>query len=153
MKRVHLLRYGGAPDRLGPLFEAARAEGLRVGWLSGAHSNVNSAVDSAVDSAPPGLKAPSDAGAFRAVALSEGRSVALKRVSGPPVLRDVVREHFLGCALVVVAEGAPVEAELTGEPTLEPADGGYRVTVPGEAGRVFAPSALAARLRRPRPWG
>lgn len=149
MKRVHLLRYGGAPDRLGPLFEAARAEGLRVGWLSGASLTG----DPAADSTPPGLKVPSDAGAFRAVELSEGRSVALKRVAGPPVLRDVLREHFLGCVLVVVADGAPVEAELTGEPALEPADGGYRVTVPGEAGRLFDPPALAARLRRPRPWG
>lgn len=148
MKRVHLLRYGGEPDRLGPLFESARAEGLRVGWLSGPHSTV----DPGGESAPPGLAAPSDAGAFRAVELSQGRSVSVKRVAGPPVLRDVLREHFLGCALVVVADGAPVEAELTGEPTLEPADGGYRVTVPGEAGRVFDPPALAARLRRPRPW-
>ncbi len=148
MKRAHLLRYDGEADRLAPLFEAARAEGLRIGWLSGARL----AGDSAGEATPPSLKAPSDAGAFRAVELSEGRSVAVKRVAGPPVLRDVVREHFLGCALVVVAPGAPFEAELAGEPTIEPADGSYRVTVPGEAGRLFDPPALAVRLRRPRPW-
>lgn len=148
MKRVHLVRYDGPPDHLAPLFEAARAEGLRIGWLSGAHSTL----DRGGEATPSGLTAPSDAGAFRAVELSAGRSVAVKRVTGPPVLRDVVREHFLGCALVVVADGGPFEGELAGEPTLEPVDGGYRVTPPGEAGRVFDPPALAARLRRPRPW-
>jgi hypothetical protein len=82
--------------------------------------------------------------------------VAVKALSGPPVLRDVLREHFLGCALVVVTARSTAAfgqaPELEEAPALEPAEGGYRVTPPGEAGRVFAPGALAARLRRPRPW-
>lgn len=147
MKRIHLLRHDGSPDELGPLIEAAREAGLRVGWLDGG-----------AGLAPEPLAAAAGAGAFRSVAVAGDRAVAFKRLGGPPVLRDVLREHFLGCALVVVTEagagafGAPAARELAEAPAIEPAGGGYRVTAPGEAGRVFAPGAIAARLRRPRPW-
>jgi hypothetical protein len=80
--------------------------------------------------------------------------VAAKPLRGEPVLRDLLREHFRGCRLVLVAgRGAPQEL-----PALEPATGdGYRVAPSGEAASTcapatFAPAALAARLRRPRPW-
>lgn len=153
MKRIHLLRYGGDPGALAPLAEAAAAEGLRVGWLE--------VSGDAAAEVPAGLDAAFSAGAFRSVAVGEGRSVAVKRRSGPPVLSDLLREHFLGCALVVVrapAPGAPDEggARLAGElaeaAALEAVDGVYRVSAPGEAARTFDPAELAARLRRPRPW-
>ncbi len=153
MKRIHLLRYDGPVSALAPLLEAARAEGLRIGWLEGEAE--------APAPAPSALDAAADAGAFRSVAVGAERSVAVKRRSGPPVLRDVLREHFLGCALVVLAGGAPpIDARGGAErgpdsseaPALEVTDDGFRVTPPGEAGRVFAADRLAARLRRPRPW-
>lgn len=152
MKRIHLLRFGGAPVEIAPLASAARAEGLRVGWLEPPGSEVEPAP------VPSELAAASGAGAFRAVALGTGRSVAVKRLTGPPNLRDVLREHFLGCALVVVstATAGPAASGLGSDlgetATLEAVEDGYRVTLPGEAGRVFTAPALAGRLRRPRPW-
>jgi hypothetical protein len=135
-----------------PLFEAVRAAGLRAGWLELA--------------APPSVE-PLDrltaAGALRAVAVGEGRLLALKRQRGRPVLGDLVRELFLGCAAVLV-QGDPATAAAlvqplppparadepawwrllpgAGEPwTLEPASGDAR---------HLELDALVARLRRPR---
>jgi hypothetical protein len=151
VKRIHLVRWSGPPDRLGPLIAAARAVGLRVGWLE----------TGAADPVPPGAEAASGAGVFRSVAISAGRSVSVKRLGGPPVLRDVLREHFLGCSLVVVGvvgvvglvgDDGPFGAELESEPALEAVEGGYRVMLAGGAGRDFTPERLAERLRRPRPW-
>jgi hypothetical protein len=153
VKRIHLLRHDGPAEDLGSLIEAAREAGLRVGWLDG----IPREAEAEAEPAPAPLAAAADAGAFRSVSLAGGRSVAVKRVSGPPVLRDVLREHFLGCALVVVtARGATLfgdHPDLLASPAIAAAEDGYRVTPPDEAGRVFAPGALAARLRRPRPWG
>jgi hypothetical protein len=73
--------------------------------------------------------------------------VAVKPVAGPPVLRDLLREHFLGCAAVLVAgDHAPADA-----PRLDPAGDGWAVTTATEA-RTYDTGALAARLRSPRPW-
>lgn len=152
MKRIHLLRHGGDPGALAPLLEAAHREGLRVGWLE-------LAADGPAP-VPTGLDAACSAGAFRSVAVGAGRSVALKRQGGPPVLRDLLREHFLGCTLVVVQAGETAGGERTPGPASElvevaeltAVDGGYRVRAPGEAGRTFDAPDLAARLRRPRPW-
>jgi hypothetical protein len=144
VKRIHLLRYDGGPEGLAPLLAAAAREGLRVGWL-------DLTPDEAPAPVPAGLGAAAAAGAFRSVAVGAGRTVALKRSAGPPVVCDLLREHFLGCALVVV-RGAPEAAGLAGSAALEVAEEGYRVRPPGEAARAFAADALAARLRRPRPW-
>lgn len=144
MKRIHLLRYEGEPAALEALFEAIRAEGLRAGWLE-------------LDSQPGGAGPAGDAvaaGAFRAATVAPGRVVSVKRVAGPPVLRDLLREHFLGCALVVVrgGEGSALDAELAEAPILEPVGESLRVRPPGQSALDLAPEELAARLRRPRPW-
>lgn len=145
MKRIHLLRYKGEPAALEALFEAIRAEGLRAGWLE-------------LDSQPGGEGLAGDAvkaGAFRAAAVVPGRVVSVKRVTGPPVLRDLLREHFLGCALVVVrpgGPGSPLDPELAEAPVLEAAAERLRVTLPGQVAHELSPEELAASLRRPRPW-
>lgn len=146
MKRIHLLRHDGDPAALGPLFEAARREGLRVGWLD---------LGAAAEAPPPALGAALDGGAFRAAAVAPGRAVAAKARSGPPVLRDLLREHFLGCALVVVRPGGGGEthAELAEAPRLEAEGDRFRVVPPAGAALQLTAGALAARLRRPRPWG
>lgn len=150
MKRIHLLRYAGEPEALAPLLDAVRTEGLRVGWLEvPAHEP---------GPVPPALEVAASAGAFRSVAVGAERSVAVKRRAGPPVLRDLLREHFQGCALVVVraAEGgggqtSRLAADLAEVPELTVVDGAYGVRPPGEAASTLDPAALAARLRRPRP--
>jgi hypothetical protein len=145
VKRIHLLRYQGEPTALEALFAAVRAEGLRAGWLQ--------ADPVRREEGPAGLAV--EAGAFRAAAVAPGRVASVKRVAGPPVLRDLLREHFLGCALVVVrpgGAGSALDAELAEVPTLELGPDGYRITAAGQAAHELSAEALAARLRRPHPW-
>lgn len=146
MKRIHLLAHDGPPDALAPLLEAAGREGLRVGWLDLRD------VGSSAAAPPPELETALAGGAFRAVAVGSGRVVAAKAPAGPPVLRDLLREHFLGCALVVVRPGEGVAPELADVPRLEAGAGGYRVAPPGGTPREITAEALAARLRKPRPF-
>jgi uncharacterized protein YbbC (DUF1343 family) len=146
VKRIHLLRYEGEPAALEALFAAVRAEGMRAGWLQ--------ADPERREEGPAGDAV--EAGAFRAAAVAPGRVASVKRVAGPPVLRDLLREHFLGCTLVVVrpgGAGSALDAELSEAPILEPVGESLRVRPPGQAALDLAPEALAARLRRPRPWG
>jgi hypothetical protein len=66
----------------------------------------------------------------------------LKLLSEPAVLADLLREHFRGCALVLV--NGQIEAPLL------TADGEqWRVDPPG---RLLTADQLAGALRRPRPW-
>lgn len=134
----HLLRVEEPPQRYAALIAAIRAEVLRAGWL-----DLSAA---APEPLPEPLEAAARLGVLRAVAVAADRSVSVKPIQGAPVLRDLLREHFRGCALVLV-RGA-VDAAL-----LRPDGEAWSVTAPGEAARPFTTGALAAALRRPRPWG
>lgn len=136
MRAPHLLRVDEGPDRFAPLIEAARGLGLRIGWLD------LGAVTSPV---PDALETAAGFGVLRAVAVGEGRAVAVKPLRGAPVLRDLLREHFQGCALVLVR--GPVNA-----PLLAPDGEGWRVEPPGAASRLFESEQLASALRKPHPW-
>jgi len=117
-----------------PLFEAARAAGVRIGWLD---------LDSR-EPAPSGLGGAANAGAMRAVGVAGTTTVAVKHLSGTPVLRDVVREHFTGCRLVLVR--GRVEA-----PRLQPAVGGWRLQRTAvDGGDVLSTQKLLTALRSPR---
>ncbi len=134
--RQHLLRVERPAAEYAELIAAVRAEGLRVGWLE--------LPPAAPEPLPAALAAAAELGVLRAVAVGGGRSVAVKPMRGEPVRRDLLREHFRGCTLVLV-RGA-VEA-----PILEPRDGGFTVT--GAEGECHLTSdQLAAALRKPRPW-
>jgi hypothetical protein len=141
VREPHLLRVAAPPAAFAPLAAALAAEGMRLGWLELAAAPP--------EPLPAELAAALDLGVLRAVAVGQGRALAAKPLRGAPVLRDLLREHFRGCRLVLLAgRGAPEEL-----PAVEPADeGSYRVAPHGEAARAFTPAALAARLRRPRPW-
>lgn len=136
MKSPHLLRVEDAPDRFAPLIEAARALGLRVGWL-----------DLGATSTPfPGdLEAAAGLGVLRAVSVGEGRTVTVKPLRGAPVLKDLLREHFQGCALVLV------RGEIAA-PILRIEGDAWLVTPPGAASRRYATADLALALRKPHPW-
>jgi len=141
MKAPHLLRVEEGPERFAPLFAAAREAGLRLGWL-----------DLAPPLAPPlvpaDLEAAAGLGALRAVAVvggQGGRSVAVKPLRGEPVLKDLLREHFRGCVLVLVRG-------VVAAPHLAPVGEGFRVTGTEGLARLYSPSSLAAVLRRPKPW-
>jgi hypothetical protein len=136
LKSPHLLRVDDAPDRFAPLIAAARALGLRVGWLD---------LGGATTPIPAPLEAAAALGVLRAVAVGEARSVAVKPMRGAPVLKDLLREHFRGCVLVLV------HGELEA-PSLRIEDDAWIVAPPGAASRRYATEELAMALRKPRPW-
>lgn len=131
MKSPALVAVEAGPDAFAPLFEAARRRGERVGWL---------------ELAPPpplagALADAAAAGVLRAVAVGGGRAVTLKPVRGEPVLRDLLREHFLGCAIVLVRGRG-------GHPRLAPAGALFRFEAgPGRARELDADAAVAELLR------
>ncbi|MCB1036411.1 MAG: hypothetical protein KDD47_21475 [Acidobacteria bacterium] len=135
MKTPHLLQVALDPDAYGDLFRAAAEAGLRIGWLE-----YSSPVP------PPDLGAAARLGALRAVAVGEEGSLSVKPRRGLPVLRDLLREHFRGCALVLV-RGA-VDA-----PCLESEGAGWRLVAGTREPRSLTTEQLVAALRRPSPWG
>lgn len=137
MKAPHLLRVEEGPEPFAPLIEAARALGLRVGWLD---------LGGATAPVPDPLGGAAGLGVLRAVAVGEGRAVAVKPMRGAPVLKDLLREHFRGCALVLV-RGA-VDA-----PLLTVDADNWTVALRETAKRLYATADLAAALRKPHPWG
>jgi hypothetical protein len=134
LKSPHLLRVEEPPDRFAPLIEAARAEGLRIGWLELAAS----------EKVPDVLESAASLGVLRAVTAGGGRTVSVKPLRGEPVLKDLLREHFLGCALVLV------RGEVAA-PRLSPDGDRWRVETPGEAARAYGTAELVGALRRPSP--
>jgi hypothetical protein len=136
MRPPHLLRVEDEPDRFAPLVEAARALGLRVGWLE---------LGVAPEPVPESLESAAAFGVLRAVAVGESRVVAVKPLRGRPVLRDLLREHFQGCALVLVR--GEIDA-----PTLRSEGDSWIVQSPGAASRSYTVEQLAAALRKPDPW-
>jgi hypothetical protein len=147
VKAPHLLRVDEGPDVFAPLLAALASSGSRAGWLEWAEP----------EPVPPSLARAAEAGALRAVAVGEGGSVAVKVRRGDPVLGDLLREHFLGCRLVLV-RGAPpdpvADPVAAAMPRLVPVSGGsWRVETEGGRGHALSTDELVARLRRPRPWG
>lgn len=141
MKAPHLVRVEARPEGFAALAEAIGAAGLRLGWLEWTPP----------EPLPASLAAAAGLGALRAVAVGGGLSAAVKPIAGPPVLADLLRQHFLGCALVLIHGDGGRHGETADLPLLAPAgEGRYRL---GGAGgeRVLAAAELAARLRSPRP--
>jgi hypothetical protein len=139
MKCPHLLRVTLSPDRFVSLIESARALNLRLGWLDWPGECP----------VPSSLEVAADLRVLRAVAVGEGRTVSVKPLRGRPVLKDLLREHFLGCALVLVR--GDVDA-----PALEPDGDFWRLQLPGSserASRRLTTAELSEALRKPHPWG
>lgn len=139
MKTPHLARVEAPPEAFASLIAAARAEGLRVGWL-----DLGPAVEP-----PAPLAGAADLGVLRAVAVGAQRTVTVKPMTGAPVLKDLLREHFLGCALVLV-RGAADAPLLASVPRLLPTGDGFRLegAAPSPSSVTFPAEALAARLRK-----
>lgn len=114
-------------------FRALREAGLRCGWLELQAPSV----------VPPELEEAAVEGVLRAVAVGDGRSVAVKPLAGPPVLRDLVREHFLGCTVVLVHGHA-------GFPRLAPGGERWRLRSGETAERELSLDGLVGELCRPR---
>lgn len=136
MKSPHLLRVTDPPEIFAPLIEAARALGLRIGWLD---------LAAAVSPLPEPLESAAALGMLRAVAVGEGRTVAVKPLRGATVLKDLLREHFRGCVLVLVR--GEMEA-----PTLEAEGEEWGLSQPERACRRLSTVELAESLRKPHPF-
>jgi hypothetical protein len=143
VKMPHLLRVSLPAERFAELFAALRALGLRWGWLELAAATP--------EPVPEGLAAAAGSGALRAVAVGSGRSVAVKPLRGAPVVKDLLREHFQGCAVVLVrGEGGEPLPQLDPDAGSETA--AWRIAPPGAAVRSLTSEGLAETLRRPHPW-
>lgn len=135
MKRIHLLRVEGQAADYVDLIGALRADGRRVGWL-----------DLGPVQVPTALTLASETGVLRAVAVDEGVTVAVKPRAGRAVMKDLLREYFVGCAVVLV-KGSE------GLPRLSAENGHWLLEVPGAAHRRLDTDGLVAVLRKPRPFG
>jgi hypothetical protein len=154
LRPPHALRVTEPPERFAALLQALAAAGLRAGWLDLA-APTPFPDGLATLAALATLDQAAALGALRAVAVAGGRSLALKALRGAPVWRDLLREHFQGCALVLVAgaaaAGAPVPPP--GLAALISAGEGWRVEPAGDAAsRQYDTAGLLAQLRRPHPW-
>lgn len=132
---------GEGPAPFSPLFAAAADLGLKVGWLD---------LESAWE-APAPLAAAAVPGVLRAVAAAGAGSLALKVKKGPLVLKDLVREHFLGCELVCVhlrAAASSAEELLRSAPRLSVTASGYLVASPEGNAEELSSQELARRLRK-----
>jgi len=137
MKTIHLLRVTEPAVTFSELINAAKSAGLRVGWLR-------------LESPPicdPELEDAAAAGVLRAVAVGAERSVVVKPLRGAVILRDLLREHFLGCRLVLV------QGNLSA-PLLTQRGESWKLTFPtGEpASEVWTTERLLSSLTKPRPW-
>ena len=133
MKAPVLIAVDRPAEEFAPLFTAAKAAGLRIGWLA-----MNAPV-----APPPPLQAPPLLEAFRAVAVGDGRSIAMKPMKGAAVLRDLLREHFLGADVVLVA-GLELLPRLTAR-----GDGLWNLVESATASRTYTTEELLVRLRKP----
>lgn len=132
MKAPVLIGVEGEVAAFESLFAAARERRLRFGWLE---------LDASA-CLPPEWAAPLVAGAFRAVAASGGETVSVKKRKGPAILRDLLRENFLGADAVLV-KGADLFPRLR----LEGATWRFAESPQRERGMDL--EQLLARLRKP----
>lgn len=143
--RPHVLRLTTRVVKFDRLIAAVRQNMLRCGWLEWRPEAIEP-----LASPPSHLAEPAGLGVMRAVEVTASESVTVKPRRGPAVLADVLREHFRGCALVLVY--ASTDDGLPEVPILSWNGTTWQVT--GASGTLWQGSAedLAARLRRPKPW-
>ena len=135
--KKHLLRVRHPVVEFERLIAAMRHENERAGWLE--------LLPEAAASLPESLATAAGAGVLRSVAVGGGRSVAVKPMRGRPVLRDLLREHFRGCRLVLIQ--GEIEA-----PLLEPEGDGWVVRRDDGSAQRWTTEKLIAALRKPRPF-
>ncbi len=162
MKRTHLLHVEAPASAFEPLISAALDAGLRLGWLR------LDAASTLPEPLPEDLQDAAGAGVLRAVHCSATGTTTVKPRRGAPVVQDLLREHFRGCAAVLVAgdlaaavggarEPVPVVGRLLSpsEPCAElagEAERRWRVALASGQERTYSTTELVAALRRPHPW-
>lgn len=132
MKAPALVAVAEPPAAFAALFAAAAARGVRIGWL-----------ELAGVEPPASLAAAAGAGAAKAVAAGAGATVTWKRRAGEAIVRDLLREHFLGYAVVLLRGGQ-------GLPRLAADGDAFRFEAVAGSPRRLATAALLDELLRPR---
>lgn len=135
--KKHLLRVERPVVEFERLIAAMRHQDERAGWLE--------LPQEAAEPLPESLTTAANAGALRSVAVGGGRSVAIKPMLGPPVLHDLLREHFRGCRLILIL--GEIEA-----PLLEPDGKGWIVRPSDAPATHWTTEKLIAALRQPRAF-
>jgi hypothetical protein len=143
---THALRVAEGSEAFRVLLAAVEHAGGRAGWLE-LPGGVPTAGEGSDCDVLGGAAAAADrvlaAGAWKVVAVAERCTVAVKRRRGSAVLRDLLREHFRGCRLVLVRGDIAL-------PALRPrADGWELESLDGET-RVLSTADLIQCLRAPR---
>lgn len=162
----HLLAVAADADVFAALIDAATADALRVGWL---RWSPDVAPEPCIEPMSKDLQSAASLGVLRAAAIEAERTVAIKPRRGAPVLRDVLREHFRGCALVLI-RSVRADQGLDGTDLGKSSSGSLiddragvsisRLRLEGDGFEVIAADSthrltateLVARLRRARPW-
>jgi hypothetical protein len=130
---THALRVNEGSAAFRSLFAAITERGERAGWLE---------LDAPASAAPAAPDQTAGDEVWKEVTVEERRSVAIKSRRGPPVLRDLLREHFRGCRVVLVRG----DAEL---PELRPRGDDWELLAGGEVRRLTTTDLVSA-LRAPR---
>lgn len=141
-KNLHLLRALSPPAAYAALIGEARRRGERIGWLEWHPEQPPEPCETGP------CEEAAELGVLRAVSVRDGQLRAIKPMLGPPVLRDVVREHFRGCLAVLVSSHGNLKKEI---PTVE-AEGRQLIVRLAERAWTLAPEQLCDRLRRPAPF-
>ena len=155
MKRIPLLCIDSVDDSrpllvLAPLLEAFDAAGLRWAHLVWRPSESPSASSAAPSAAVAGeAEEALAAGGHKAVRIEAGRSVATKALAGPPVFRDVLREHFRGQGVVLIEGELPADIPA---PRIEATSEGRFLVTTEKSARSFDVQQVIAELRRARPF-
>ena len=144
-KHRHLLRVQRPAAEFQALVAAVRQAGGRVGWLE-----LQPEGQPTLQPVPERLRSAADLGVLRAVAVGGGETVVVKPMRGPAVLRDLLREHFRGCALVLVTGTSPDGDEV--DPLLEPDSEAWGLHFSSGTTRRHTTEDLVAALRRPEPF-
>jgi hypothetical protein len=108
---THALRVTEESEAFRVLFAAVQEQGERAGWLdleSASLPELGARDGEAGASGVAALERRLDDGAWKVVAVGGRRTLAVKSRRGPPVLRDLLREHFRGCRLVLVRGAVPL---------------------------------------------
>jgi hypothetical protein len=128
---THALRVTDAIDAFRSLFTAIAERGERAGWLE-------------LDATPSVSPGENDgAEVWKRVVVEERRTVAVKTRRGPPVLRDLLREHFRGCQVVLVRGDVPL-------PALRPNGPDWELRPLDDTVRRLTTDELVRALRSPR---
>jgi hypothetical protein len=124
------LRVTEGSDVFRSLFAAIEEQGERAGWLD---------LEAAEGAGGGELERARNDGPWKAVMVEPLRTVAVKSRRGPAVLRDLLREHFRGCRVVLVRGAAELPAlrSLGSDWELVRLDGGVRRLTTAELVRAL----------------